>query len=78
MELHSYREWGIVKWEFPGGEDQGYFDNPRVAGSSPTGPKGNRSSIGRAAECALVVGSPARSNMRRVLSNPEPRDPGRS
>ena len=37
-----------------GGEDQSYFVNPRVAGSNPASPKGNCSSIGRAAECTVV------------------------
>ena len=45
-----------------GGEDQGYFDNPQVAGPNPAGPKGNRSSTGRAAECALIAGSPAKGH----------------
>lgn len=43
---------------FTGGEDQSYIDNPWVAGSNPAGPKGNRSSTGRAAEETLIAGSP--------------------
>lgn len=41
-----------------GGEDQSYFFNSWVAGSSPAGPKGNRSSMAEQRKHTLVAGSP--------------------
>lgn len=35
----------VPRLSFTGGEDQSYFFNSLVAGSSPAGPKGNRSSM---------------------------------
>jgi hypothetical protein len=44
--------------DFTGGEDQSYFFNSWVAGSSPAGPQGNRSSMAEQRKHTLVAGSP--------------------
>ena len=73
----SLAVWSVATFKrIAGGEDQGYFDNPMVAGSSPAGPRGSRSSIGRAAECALIAGSPAGNDKLRGLIGAVPDDSG--
>ena len=48
----------VPRLSFTGGEDQSYFFNSLVAGSSPAGPKGNRSSMAEQRKHTLVAGSP--------------------
>jgi hypothetical protein len=48
----------VPRLSFTGGEDQSYFFNSWVAGSSPAGPKGNCSSMAEQRKHTLVAGSP--------------------
>ena len=48
----------VPRLSFTGGEDQSYFFNSWVAGSSPAGPKDNRSSMAEQRKHTLVAGSP--------------------
>jgi hypothetical protein len=48
----------VPRLSFTGGEDQSYFFNSWVAGSSPAGPKGNRSSMAEQRKHTLIAGSP--------------------
>lgn len=51
--------WSVAtEIKITGGEDQSYFFNSWVAGSSPAGPKGNRSSMAEQRKHTLVAGSP--------------------